>query len=527
VDDDPLADLGSIEAAMPSATEPRSQLARTPSATKRRKRTKVTLPQLDPRILASIGFVVVAIATSVIFFFGLATPPVLSIGIGIAMAGSLLFGLAKVQLMPEEWRGEGFLFGFGISGVGILVMLFGAFVLGEREQLPANKTQQSDADSPGSLSPADIDNVSTDGLSAIEQEGPQLEDAIASDAKWAFGVDPPAPDKQFDLVGNISIVFGRGTYTKSRLAVFSTFKSPYVALGDMRLENASVELWDYATQTRLGSIAGKLELDRPLISFDGEYLAGIGEVGIGEKFVGVWTFESGERICQIRPQTPPRFVDFSGHDRLLVFTGPKDTSYGTNTTLGSDIETWDVRTGKKVQSFHIPERPVHYSDVAFSPGRKYLAVRGRESISVYDLASGESVGKAPFARQWHGRAISFSPDGKELLLLFSELGAAKIVCWDTATGKIALQLTLGAFTGEGNIYDRGEQQVEWFDDGRGWLLAGRALIDRNSGKEIWTAPERPQLNPRKIVGDRMLMISRGKDYAELTAPQIPFDAPTY
>jgi hypothetical protein len=161
-------------------------------------------------------------------------------------------------------------------------------------------------------------------------------------------------------------------------------------------------------------------------------------------------------------------------------------------------------------------------------GAAYLAVGVRGSLNVYEFPSGKLMGSAPLVPHWHTRGFSFSPDGRELVLLYAESGHEnnRMVGWDTTTGAVTLKRTIGPFTNAGNMGSHGEQQIEWFNNGKGWLLAGRALVDRASGKERWTAPERKPANAGRVIGDRLLMVQRRADSTELTSQKIPADSPS-
>jgi hypothetical protein len=162
-------------------------------------------------------------------------------------------------------------------------------------------------------------------------------------------------------------------------------------------------------------------------------------------------------------------------------------------------EVWDIKTNKLVTSINFQlEYDIRW--VSFSPGRNYLV--GEEStndgyfVYFWDLNTGKLAGKLEIPKPWGiSGNISFSPDGKEAALLWSQTqgAVARIVRFDVEKG---------ARKGIHELHDEikpsapgflagGMRSFQFLADGRGWLVSGHQIVERDSGKVVWKVGSAP------------------------------------
>ena len=131
-------------------------------------------------------------------------------------------------------------------------------------------------------------------------------------------------------------------------------------------------------------------------------------------------------------------------------------------------------------------------------------------MRIYDLTTRKPVGEAPLPKSSDPSStcagMTFSNDGKELAAVFDEGGSPRLVCWDLTSGKPDVDQILDPKYDIRRFANDQGRAVEWLPGRDGWLIYGQALIDRQSGRRIWTLPlsnpEFPPTQRRLIDGER-------------------------
>lgn len=138
--------------------------------------------------------------------------------------------------------------------------------------------------------------------------------------------------------------------------------------------------------------------------------------------VTVLDVTTGERVAKLSgPEWGFRSVHFLGQDRLL--------------TVSDRVRTWDIPCGtsKSILQFRNEDR-----DSRFSPNGRWVAVEDKDSVTVWDVETGEAgITVRGHRSALGGHPMDFSPDGKRLVT--NDRGGTFHV-WDVATGKELLKL---------------------------------------------------------------------------------------
>lgn len=136
----------------------------------------------------------------------------------------------------------------------------------------------------------------------------------------------------------------------------------------------------------------------------------------------LWDWASGRALRQYRKDNYLVVAVAFSPDGRHVLTGG-----------GGPVMLWDAVTGQLLRSFQVPIKDVFVYDVAFSPDARYIAAgsRGETYILplgergsatyhdgvtiVWETASGRRVGTFSGPKKSDIYAVSFSPDGKQVL----------------------------------------------------------------------------------------------------------------
>jgi eukaryotic-like serine/threonine-protein kinase len=147
--------------------------------------------------------------------------------------------------------------------------------------------------------------------------------------------------------------------------------------------------------------------------------------------IRVWDFESGTELKKIDCNVATLDVAFDS-------TGERIAS-----TYANNLALWNAATGAREKTFQLSQARVERTDwdaidddylhnLAFSPDNsKIAAVGDGESISVWDVASGQLIHSMHGHKGWGARDIAFAPNGE---LVASCSGDQSIIIWNVVKG---------------------------------------------------------------------------------------------
>jgi WD40 repeat protein len=201
--------------------------------------------------------------------------------------------------------------------------------------------------------------------------------------------------------------------------------------------------------------ADTASLGRLVYSPDGRHLAGRGSQRRGD--VIVLDAATGKEVRTLR-----------GHEmQLAALTYSPDGKRLASLSLDNTVRVWDTRAGETIRTLKLGGKPtgmVGSSGLAFSSDGKRIAAANRETVKVWDAATGREL------HDFHQPAdsVAFSPDGRRLALAFRN---ALAVC-DADTGKeiYALKSSFDVvlFTPEGSrLIAQGSEGVKFLDAATG------------------------------------------------------------
>jgi hypothetical protein len=165
---------------------------------------------------------------------------------------------------------------------------------------------------------------------------------------------------------------------------------------------------------------------------------------------------------------------------------------------------------------------------------------GVRSYMLYfrDLQTGELAGKVALQAgndKWGmSGGISCSPDGKEAALIWAlprDEIMAKVMRFDLEKGvKIGEHHLKSEFKpSSAGINLGGMATFQYLPDGRGWLVSGHQIVDRETGTVVWAVGPSPrgveQTKQRRFVGPYFVTDQvRGKGLTTITLPKEELDA---
>ena len=335
--------------------------------------------------------------------------------------------------------------------------------------------------------------------------------------RWAMRVDPPGTPTTAPAAREFSIPFP-GNFGGGGEALYPSTPSPFVAIGKNVFDNDARQVWDLSSKTLVGTVKGQIGLDDKTLalSADGAYLAGKQTF---RKSVEVRSTKNGKVVQSFDVDSPfVDFVDFAGKDRV-VFGRLRDKK----------LQVCDIKSGDKVRDVSLAKE-AEADAAAFSPGRGYLALVSWHGggLRVYDLADGQLVGEAPTPKQKgldvRCFGLAFSADGSELAALFEFFGEHRVVCWNVADGKMLADFNLGKEVQRPTFY--ASRGLEWLPDRSALLVLGHAIVDRSSGKVVWTLPFDKQdrkVGPRRFLDNEHALVVASRPAMALRTEVIPKD----
>jgi WD40 repeat protein len=218
----------------------------------------------------------------------------------------------------------------------------------------------------------------------------------------------------------------------------------------------------------------------------------------------------------------------------LAFAAPDRLVVGDSTD--HKISVWDTKTQQKLHEFAIPHS-VSSKQITMTRGGHYLAIspRGDDPIQFFDLRNGALAGTLPMPPIQTGsplrptvESIAFSLDGNELAAAYSAGTTSGIAIWGVVDGKNIRNHTFdrplySLFSGSGYA----GPTLQYLPDDRGWLLYGRAVIDRGAKGVAWVEPNMPGFSAsqtqRQVLADGRIVALRGTTgTTNLSAQPLPW-----
>ncbi len=393
---------------------------------------------------------------------------------------------------------------FAKEGLGLVEIRRGEFAAAPRKPGPA---QPPAAGAPGPAKPP-------------AAGGPAL-------VPWVVKPDPlPAgltlPQK---AEGTIAITApSHGPNNVVNDVIFPTSPSPFVSVAAKGPIYDAHEIWDLRSMKKVGRVEPEDPFTTAALSPDGAYWAKPNFMLKGLPGADVYAVADGRhfRITVTNDKsTVIENVDFAGPGELVTMHGVSGKD-GTNVV----VKVWDVKKQALVLGFGAPGS-LDRNQRAFSPGRRYIALANSQydRVLLCDLKGGHRAGELPLPAGSKCLGLAFSPDGQSLAGLFRIDNSTRILAWnlDAGTGSAHLMLDPAAVP-KVSVYQG--PALEWLPEGDGWLLYGRALVDRKSGAVYWRLPaEDRDWTPRHVLpGGRVAYVKgSGKERALVVEP-LPAEA---
>lgn len=219
------------------------------------------------------------------------------------------------------------------------------------------------------------------------------------------------------------------------------------------------------------------------------------------------------------------YIAFAAPDRLVV----GDSS-------DHKISVWDTKTQRKLHDITIPHS-VSPKQITMTRGGHYLAIspRGDDPIQFFDLRNGALAGTLTMPAIETGsplrptvESIAFSLDGNELAAAYSAGTTSGIAIWGVVDGKNIRNHSFDRplyFLYSGSGY--AGPALQYLPEDRGWLLYGRAVIDRGARGVAWVEPDvsgfSASQTQRQVLADGRIVALRGTSgTTSLSAQPLPW-----
>ncbi len=258
--------------------------------------------------------------------------------------------------------------------------------------------------------------------------------------------------------------------------------------GDKR-SGKGIFVWDPRTGQLLRKLGGFIYGTwRIALSPDGKFLA----TESGASVVGVLEIATGKILYQITWADKGNVTSgsFSADGKTLALTG-----------AGSGIQLWDAQTGEVLRRFG----PEGNWAIYYSPDGKSLASSGKQSIHLWDPATGKEIWHFDMHEEGFFHALRFSHNGKLVAVGGANGGGALLL--NAGSGKLVLQW---------QAHSSGVQSVAFSPDdstlATGSGVGEIRLWDVTSGKRIRELPGHKRITySLDFSPDGKLLASGGHD----------------
>lgn len=343
---------------------------------------------------------------------------------------------------------------------------------------------------------------------------------------WTAQADPPATPLPTEWSHNFSIPITARRIDTAHF-IYPEVPSPFVIVGNNEDQKAQRDLWNLATGKKEGKLNGVAfhSSYKMSLSPDGHYMA-FG--GFGD---GVTVFDvQKNKLAVALPVKGSEFnlatLSFIPGDRLVGLSSVHDK-----------MRVWKIPQGDLLYEADLGKQFAYPEKSAYSPGGKYIAIESeflKGWIRVHDLATGAPVGELHVERGKDAGytqffQLAFSPDGTQLAGLWDASGsnsASQIVIWNMADGKLAENIRVTPGVKEKFNPDSQAVGMQWFPDGRKFLVHGMAVVDRAKQQTVYSF-EKSAVNSREIrrplAPDLLAAFDGNHDKATLTAVTLSDD----
>jgi WD40 repeat protein/tRNA A-37 threonylcarbamoyl transferase component Bud32 len=200
------------------------------------------------------------------------------------------------------------------------------------------------------------------------------------------------------------------------------------AAGDGR-----VRIWDVANQ-EFYRLTGYFPLALTAgIAFrpDGQALAVFPTGSPLQNDLQVREIASGREVARFAVGGWVSAVAFTPDGKFLAMSTGRAQRFRLPTS-GSTVELWDAQRAQRVRTLWSPKQGANVRSLTVSPdSRRLAAVFQNKSVRVWDLASGAES----FTVEHQGKAVSFSPDGRQLVTVNRADSEDFVTFRDAATGE--------------------------------------------------------------------------------------------
>jgi len=267
---------------------------------------------------------------------------------------------------------------------------------------------------------------------------------------------------------------------KNSAVVYSSIPGHCVAFGV-----EPITVLNFKTGEILGEIPIKLSYSSSIaaLSPTGEYFAHAEPgTGGGESLV-VYRVATGEDVFRrsgtAKESLKVKFLRFTKHGHLVsIVRGSTD----------DEVRITSIPAGATLKAFKVKSVGDERTKIALSPDGRHLALSYWETLNIFDLVKGKSIG-------WMARppakpnsnplnfitGLAFSPEGTELAAIISEGATNRFVVWN-ASGNVIDDFSLGTSISVTHLQG---DPVQWSPDGQGWLLLGTSFVDRRLKAVAW------------------------------------------
>lgn len=338
--------------------------------------------------------------------------------------------------------------------------------------------------------------ASTTGTPRTKSDSKNIVDPAAP-INWTAQADPPPTPLPTEWKPDFAIPITARRVDDEHVT-YPVVPSPYVMIGNNEDPKSQRDLWNLATGKKEGKLDGITLYSSHKISLspDGHYFAA---GGFGD---GVTVYDV--RKNKLAVTLPVKGGDFNLGTLALV---PGDRLVALS-SVHDKMRIWSIPQGELLHEVDLGKQFAYPEKSAFSPGGKYIALESeflKGWTTVYDLTTGKAVGELQVGKGGNGGytqffQLAFSPDGSQLAGLWDAGGtdsASQIVIWNMADGKVAENVQVSPGVKEKFNPDSRAVGLQWFPDGRRFLVHGLAVVDRAKQQTVYSF-EKSEIASRTI-----------------------------